>query len=380
MLAEQGDDTLTVESATMTPEELSAALAADATGAAEPEADATPAAPEAVPPPAAPEIPPVVAKSEFEQKIDELDPPLPNETKEQRTARMSRGERRILSLIGRAKTSETQLEDARAEIARLKAAPPAAPVAPGTTPAPPKATVPAFSFDAWDAYSDKHPEANYEDWLDARGDAREAWKTEKARVEAEAVARERLEKEIVTELETRASRRTHYIDDFRAEHPDYDAVMVTATDLPLTPAMAEALDDYGPIGPAIVMHLAQHRDEHLAIARLSAVKQITAISDLAKTLTASASPPTTTPAVSQEPSVAAPATTPAPAAAVPARPAMPRAATPSRPLSDAPAPTTVVPGSAQPTRTVYAIGNEGEDADQYIIERQRERKALGLTG
>lgn len=383
----EDDDTITIESATATPEEMAASLAADAGTPAgevsppEPE-DATPAEPPApaVAPVAEPPTPAVAAASEFEQKIDELDPPLPNETKEQRAARMSRGEKRILGLLSRAKTSETQLDQARTELARLKTAPPAA-TQPGAATEPAKVTVPAFSFDTWDAYSEKHPESSYEDWLDARGDARETWKADKHRIETEVETRERLTREIATELQTRDARRRQHVDDFRVEHPEYDAVVATARDLPLPPAMADAIDEQGPLGPAIVLHLAQHRDEHLKIVRLSWTKQGAAIERLAETL--SGTPPVaTTPSAQATAPAATPATPSAAASPSPGtgRPAIPRAATPSRPLSDAPAPTTEVVGGAQPTRSLQQLAADGDDADQYIIERQRQRRELGLTG
>src|SRR3990167_9716802 len=178
-------DSITVETATSTPEELAAHLSGGTDAPPEPEVVEGPVGDEppvveepAAEPPAVEEPPKPVAgadtRSEFEKQVDELDPPLSDETPKQRTERMSRGERRILALLHRAKGTEADLQAAHAEIARLKAEParPAAepPAAPKVEPAP-------FSFPTWDQYSEQHPEATHEDYIDLRTDARRDWHT-----------------------------------------------------------------------------------------------------------------------------------------------------------------------------------------------------------
>ena len=304
----------------------------------EPEAPVVPAAePAAVVPD---------TRSEFERKVDELDPPLPDETPVQRNARMSRGEKRILGLLGRTKATEDQLAAAQAEIARLKAAPAATTPAP-VTPAAATTTpdLPVFTFPAWDAYSEAHPEALHEDYIDARQDARETHKQQVAQITRDRDETARLQREFETHAKTVNDRRTAHVEAFRREDPEYDAVMATAMDLPLTQAIVTALDDLDTDGPAVAKHLAQHRDEYAEILTLPPSRQAARVLAIADTLKA---PPAPTPA--------------------PTVPAIPtRAAVPSRPLSDAPAPGSHVSGGAQPTRSLQSIADKDEDADEYIV-------------
>ena len=121
------DDTITIETADAAPVEVSAsATLTPAARRADPGdvemTDGVAAAAALVEAPKV-EAPAPATRSEFEQKVDELDPPLPNETAEQRTVRMSRGEKRILGLLSRTKSTEDALKTATDEIARLKAAP-----------------------------------------------------------------------------------------------------------------------------------------------------------------------------------------------------------------------------------------------------------------
>src|SRR3990167_1855168 len=193
-------DSITVETATSTPEELAAHLAAGTDAPPETEVVEAPVGDEPTgeepPKPGAAPLkePPAPAaaqdtRSEFEKQIDELDPPLSDETPKQRAERMSRGERRILGLLHRAKSSESDLQAAHAEIARLKAAPAGtAPEPPVTTP---KVEPAPFSFPTWDQYSEQHPEATHEEYIDVRTDARRDWHTATDRTKAQAAAAER---------------------------------------------------------------------------------------------------------------------------------------------------------------------------------------------
>jgi len=139
--------------------------------------------------------------------------------------------------------------------------------------------------------------------------------------------------------------------------------------VPLSPAVSAALDDLDDLAPAVLMHFAQHRDDYVAILKLRPTAQAVAIHKIADTLKAAEAPtPATTPAVTVE-------TPPAPAA----RPTVvPKPVAPSRPLSTAPAPTSVVTGGAQPTPDLARLAAEDDDADGYIAERTRQRKAVGL--
>lgn len=379
------DDSIEIESATLTEAEMTAALggtvSAPDEAVVESPATATPPTTETTTEPAtAPAPTPAAAtatnaRSEFERKVDELDPPLPNETKEQRTVRMNRGEKRILGLLSRAKASETELESARAEIARLKAAPVTTTPSAGTPPATEPPAIPPFRFESWDQYSEQHPEASHEDYLDARGDAREAWKTNKTRIEREHAETERFTRERDSSMKAVAEDTARYVNAFRAEHPEFDDAMTSAMDLPLPPAMHAAMVAQKTFGPAIALYLAQHRDEAIRIATLAPIDQIGEIRDLANTLKAGQTP---TPSGTTGATPPSPGTPETPSAPAPRATITPPAGTPSRPLSDAPAPTSTVVGSATPTPSLAQLAAADEDADAYIVARQRQRKEMGL--
>src|SRR3990167_4130428 len=229
-------DSITVETATSTPEELAAHLGAGTD--APPEAEVV-EAPVGEEPPVVEEPPKPTAlsadtRSEFEKQVDELDPPLSDETPKQRTERMSRGERRILALLHRAKGTEADLQTAHAEIARLKAAP-AGPAAEPLRAA--KVEPPPFSFSTWDQYSEQHPEATHEEYIDARTDARRDWHTTNDRLTREAAAAteraaaaERDAAQRRTALETLDREKFTRVEAYRQATPDYDAAMAAAAE------------------------------------------------------------------------------------------------------------------------------------------------------
>src|SRR3990167_6193770 len=98
-------DSITVETATSTPEELAAHLSGGTDAPPEPEVvegpvgDEPPVVEEPPKPGAAPVEEPsepaagADTRSEFEKQVDELDPPLSDETPKQRTDRMNRRDR-----------------------------------------------------------------------------------------------------------------------------------------------------------------------------------------------------------------------------------------------------------------------------------------------
>lgn len=378
-------DSITVETATSTPEELVAHLAAgtDAPPEAEvveaPVGDKAPVVEELPPKPgAAPaEEPPKPAsaaadtRSEFEKQVDELDPPLSDETPKQRAERMSRGERRILQLLHRAKGTEADLQAAHAEITRLKAAPAGTKVEPPAV----KVELPPFSFSTWDQYSEQHPEATHEEYIDARTDARRDWHTTNDRLTREAAAAERDAAQRRQALETLDREKFARIEEYRTANRDYDAAMQAVADLPLPPDMHIAMA-MSPIGPKIAHYLALHRDEHLRIVNLPPARMLTEIGKLESKLEGDT--PITSPAATagSPPPAGQVASSAAPAAATTAR-----VAVPSRPTSSAPAPASEVTGRAQPTRSLQAIAEaDGEDGTGYMLHRMKDRKELGLRG
>lgn len=391
-LTQEALDSITVETATATPEELDAHLAAGTDAAPETEVVEAPVGDEAEvvkepPQTGATEKPPKPAaaadtRSEFEKQVDELDPPLLDETPKQRAERMSRGERRILGLLHRAKSIEAEFQTAQAEIARLKAAPAGTRTEPPTTTT--KVEPPPFAFPTWDQYSEQHPEATHEEYIDARTDARRDWHATKERLEAEAkdqhdkaAAADRDAAQRRTALETLDREKVARVEAYRAATPEYDAALAAAADLPLPPEMHIALAR-SPIGPKIAHYLALHRDEHLRIARLhpmDMVGEIRLLQEQLKGDTPVTTPPPPAAGATPPPS---PGTTPvaAPAAATP-----PSVTVPSRPTSSAPAPTSEVHGRATPTRSLQTIADaDGEDATEYMQTRMRQRKEVGLRG
>ena len=390
-------DEIVIESGTETPEQLQASLAAggvtveDDPPPAEageppvetPPAEPTPAAAAAATAPAAD------TRSEFERKVDEIEPPPSDETSEQRTVRMARGEKRILGLLSRSKAAEDRAAAAEAEVARLKAAPAEQPPAPAAG-QPPKSDVAPFTFQTWDQYSEANPEATHEDYLDARGDARESWKAEKTAKEQSVVAAARDAARRREALEQLDRDKFARIEEYRKDNPDYDVVMNTdeANALPFPPVMhlkmAESL-----IGPKIAHYLVLHPEEHIAIAELEeqlhrselAPRAIgaligTEIRKLELRLKGDAPVTSAAAPAAATPPAAPAATTPA---AAPAASTTPRAA-PSQPRTAAPAPVREIAGGAQPTRDSYALGNDGEDGDPYYLQRTQERKQMGLRG
>lgn len=367
-------DSITVETATATPEEFAARLGAGTD--APPEEDVV-EAPVGEEPPVVEEPPTTGAapvkeppaagadtRSEFERQVDELDPPLSDETPKQRTERMSRGERRILALLHRAKGTEADLQAAHAEIARLKTAPAGTTTEPSAAAA--KVEPAPFSFPTWNEYSEQHPEATHEEYIDARTDARRDWHTATERTKAQAAAAERDAEQRRTALETLDREKFARIEEYRRDHPEYDAAMEAADDFPFPPAMHVAMAE-SPIGPKIAHYLALHRDEHFRIATLE-----TRLRSEGKPLTRVA---TEIGKLESKLEGDTPVTPPAAAAATTSR-----VSAPSRPTSSAPAPASEVTGRASPTRSLHAIAEADEDASEYMAVRQKQRRELGLRG
>lgn len=388
-------DAIIVESGTETPEQLEASLAAGGTVVEEeqPPAEVTELGAKKAPvtEPTKVELP-ADARSEFEQEIDQLDPPQPGENAEQRKLRYSKNERAIILRLRRAKTAEDRAATAEAELVRLKATAPLSTIGQPTTVTAPAKTIehPSFTFQTWDQYSEANPEASHEDYLDARGDARETWKAEKTAKEDSAAAAVRDTARRRDALETLDRDKLTRIEAYRLDHPEYDVAMNTdeAKALPFPPVMHVKMAE-STLGPKIAHYLALHPERHLVIAeqemQLHAAelnpRAIAAIigAEIRKLeIELKGDTPVTSAAAS-----AAATTTAAPAAATTA--AAPAASTtfrvaPSKPQTAAPAPVREIAGGAQPTRDSYALGNDGEDADQYIVQRLQERKQMGLRG
>src|SRR3990167_9245517 len=123
-------------------------------------------------------------RTRIEAAADILEPPVAGETEAQRIERYARvstdakaffsdspANKRVMIALSKAKAAEqratkaeTDLKTAREAARTAPAAPAAAPPAPAAEPpAPPK-----FAFQTWDEYSEAHPEALHEEYIDAR--------------------------------------------------------------------------------------------------------------------------------------------------------------------------------------------------------------------
>ena len=314
-----------------------------------------------------------------EAAADILEPPVAGETEAQRIERYARvsteakaffsdspANKRVMIALSKAKAAEqarakaeTDLKTAREELARKTPAAPPATIPPATA-AEPVADAP-FVFPDWNTYSEQHPEATHEEYIDARQDARLDHKATVAETRRQADETTRLRREWDDHQKALNDKRTRTVEAYKATDPDYDAAMKAAMDLPLPPAVTQALDDLDDDGPAVAKYLAQHREQYTEILKLKPSKQAAAVLAVHDTLKAPPAPP------------------PAAVAPAPATPAIPaRASAPSRPLSDAPSPGSQVHGSAQPTPSLAALAEAAEDADAYIVTRANQRKAMGL--
>lgn len=152
-----------------------------------------------------------------------------------------------------------KLREAEAELQKYRSAPPvAAPPTASTTTA---TTPPAekFTFPGYEAYLGQHPDATYEDWQDAKLDARDAWRDqqrEKTQHQAQQTESERTAQEAERALMTAHTERVHA---FAATTPDYyeklDAALADTPDVPPLLGRAILEDDNG---PKILYHLLTH--------------------------------------------------------------------------------------------------------------------------
>ena len=139
----------------------------------------------------------------------------------------------------------------------------------GEKPQPSADTPPApkpFTFASWEEHQAEHPDATYEDYTDARQDARWAHKREADTATAthqaqqtHAQAAQNAENTLIAENKTR-------VDQFVKHHPDFMAD-VEASEAPLTVTMNVAMMK-SPIGPAVAQYIIGHPEEATRIANL----------------------------------------------------------------------------------------------------------------
>ena len=107
----------------------------------------------------------------------------------------------------------------------------------------------------------------YED-ADAYSEALMDWKLEqRSAQERKARSEEQARHAATQEKEAEAASFAERLEAFRAENPDFDEVMESAADVPMSPAMRAAITACD-VGPAVAMHLAKHPQDAARIAAL----------------------------------------------------------------------------------------------------------------
>ncbi|HXU01872.1 MAG TPA: hypothetical protein VN903_12955 [Polyangia bacterium] len=333
-MSAQPDD-LTVTTATMSAEEIRESLGE----------------------PAKPDVSP-------EQEADDPSKPDSALSEAGRTLRMSRGDARKAKLQAEIeelarKRTQARLDYEREELERAQhreSPPPAKPAAPppsaAPAPAPDKFVFP--DFDAWQTAG--HAEGTYEDYNDARADARWEWNKQKDAQAAQHRERVRLDGERKVAWE-----KAH--EEFRKDHADFDAVL-EATVVPVTPVtnvspdgspspLYQMIRASGERAPQILYYLGKHPEEVQILANAP-------------------NPPALVYAYAQMEMRATGAVTASP----PSRPMPVPPPAPAQPITAASAPLTPISGTAQHARSLQSIA-EDDDADAYIAARRAELRRTG---
>lgn len=290
----------------------------------------------------------------------DYEPPVAGESSDQRTERLERNVARIIKLNATVSNRDQHIQTLREENARLKGQLEGKPAPGKEEPAAEAKPAPKFTFPSWEKYSEEHPEAEHEDYIDARNDAREVFKDEQKSLAAE-VERQRVAREQTSRVtETILAENTTRVEAFRAQHADYDEV-IAASKAPLTNTMHLAMlkRDWG-VPIAYHLSLPGNLAEAQRIASLEPLDQVEALIELS----------TTAPVAALTRSLKGTATP-----ATPARPAAEEQrppSVPSRRTSTAPPPIPLVAGEARTTRSLADLSG-----DEYIAERDRQDRERG---
>lgn len=350
------EDGITITTATQTDEQLRANL-----GLAPPEPTAEEVAAQAAADQAARAA---ILDPDLDAQIDKVEPPAKDETLEQRTERRTRSQKKIIKEIALRKQAEDETARLRAENAdlRSKVAPPPAGGDPKKAGAPNAAEQPAtdvFKFPTFAEYQEQHPEAEWEEYSDARSDARYEWKGQQETAKAAATQQDS------------ASRATYdaigaAVEAFKSEYGDYERMV----DSFVTPKEADgktptqqvvylsklvAQEAPERVGPTLYW-LANH--PKVATALMEA-------KDLGAMLKGFG-------AVQAHVDTWLEAETAKKASGAPAAKAVT-----TKPVPKAPVPLKEVKGQAEHTRTAAEIAEDDEDADAYIAKRTAEQRAAG---
>jgi hypothetical protein len=303
-----------------------------------------------------------------EEEADDASKPDSALSEAGRTLRNSRGDARKAKLHAEIedlarKRLNARLDFEREELERKQlreSQPPAKPAASTPTPTPTvaRAAGPTESFkfpdfDAWQANG--HTEQTYEDYGDARADARYEWNRQREFHEQQQRENARIDAERKTAWE-----KAHAT--FRADHADFDAVL-EATVVPVTPAtqpqpdgspspLYQLIRSSGEKAPQILYYLGKHPEEVQVLAQApNPPALLYAFAQMEMRATGSITPPAARPT---------PVTPPAP----------------TTPVSAAAPPLTPISGGTQHARSLQSLA-EDEDADAYIRARRAELRRTG---
>lgn len=354
------EDAITVTTATRTPEQVRADFGMEPTAEdladaittvhADEKAEAEKAAAAAT------------AASPLEQELDRIEPPTSDETPAQKAERRDRSTKKILKEIALRKQAEDRAEAAEQALAaeRAKQTPPPAGDKKADAPIAAAAAAPTFTFPSFPDYQEQHPDAEWDDYNDARTDARYAWNEEQRAITARRTQAQQAEHEVLTKAQASAAT-------FKETHPDYDTVVALKT--PSFPegharagqptdqviALRQLVLEQGEKTPAFLYYLGSHPDEtQKFFDAATPAHTLRLFGKLESTVEAwLAAPP--------------PAPPPEKKAA---------AATP-KPVTNAPAPLSEVKGGAEHLRSLASLAEDDDDADAYIARRKQEMRAAG---
>lgn len=305
-----------------------------------------------------------VIDPELDAALDKVEPPKKDETPAERDARRSRSQRKITKEIGLRKQAEEETARLRAENAALKAAA-ATPAGAKKPDDPPAAEKPApFAFPTFAEYQEEHPDAEYEQWFDARADARDEWKETRRQATVAATHENLAERETFEKI-------GQEVETFKTRYPDYDTVVNTAE----TPFEDDGKGGRRPTQQTVYLQKLVTREGPDRVApTLYWLAQPKQKDVLAKLLSA----PNLTEMLVAFGTVRAHVDTWLESeAGQKAAPAVKAEATPVR-IPKAPAPVTHVKGGDEHVRSAAQISEEdGEDADAYIEKRNAEMRRAG---
>ncbi len=133
-----------------------------------------------------------------------------------------------------------------------------------------------FTFPAYDKWAETNPNGSWDDWTDAKLDARDVWRDGQATARQQAQQREQAHVQRQQSMQQQMNAYAEKRQAFELTHKDFTTVTQAALsmnepDPPLLVASILADDN----GPALVYHLAQHPHEYHEMRLLTDGKPVT---------------------------------------------------------------------------------------------------------